>query len=184
MDRIPDFSNTHSCPIPECVRNSKLAAGQTPAEAGASILSYLKEDRGWSNQQVKELARYMISECDGGILESTRKVVVSYFADLLNTNKTTLLISGLVHQSFSETMGSEKEYGRLGDKLNLDQAIYIAKTIVGEPEASNLEYDTFRQRGSVWDFSFYVIKRICQMKDQFYSIQNFLDELKNPDVST
>ena len=184
MDYRSDFLNTPSHRVPQCVQNSGLPPDATPAEAGAGIFSYYKEVKGWPNQKIRALAEYVINLCDGGIVQSTHEVVVSFFADLLETDPTTLFKSGQNHKSFSKTMGSEKNFGRLAGKLNLDQALYIAKTIVGEPEASNLECDKLRQRGSVRDFSFYVIKRICQMKDQSYSIQNFLDELKNPDVST
>ena len=182
MDHRTDFLNTPYCPIPECVRNSQFTAYTTPAEAGAGILSFLKKE-GWSNPKIKALAEYMINQCDGGILESTREVVVRFFANLLKTDPTTLLTSELVRQSFSKTLGSERRYMYLSAKLNPDQAFYIANSFLGKTQVSNLKYDTDSRQGSILDFTLNVIKRICEMKPH-YSIQDFLDHLKNPDVST
>lgn len=184
MNHRSDYLNTRSYSVPECMRNNEPAAGKTPAEAGADIFSYFKEVEHWPNHKIKKLAERVLNLCDGGILESTREVVVNYFANLLHTDPTTFLTSGRVNQSFSETMGSESEYGNLSHKLNRGQALCIAKSIMGKTQALNLEYDSCSRGGSVEDFSFNVIYKICQMKGIHYSIQNFLDDLKNPDVST
>ena len=181
MDHVPDFSNTPSYPVTEYLR---IPANATSAEAAAGIVSYFKEVQGWPNEQLKELAQYIIKQCDGGILESTRKVVVSYFAKRLATDQATLLTSGQVHQSFAKTLGRARDFVALSYQLNKDQALYIANAVLGKTRASNLEYDTFSQRGSVQDFSFKVIERICQSKGRNYTIQEFLDELKEPDFST
>ena len=184
MDHRSDFLNTPSHHVSQYAGNSILVAGNSPAEVAASIVSHLKKELHWPKGKIKKLAEFMISECDGGILESTREVVVSHFADLLNMDPTTFLTSGKVHQSFSMTLGSEFEYSDLSIKLTRDQALCIANSILGKAQASNLEYDTYSQGGSVRKFSSKVITTICQMHDTRYSIQNFLDQLKNPDVST
>lgn len=183
MDHIPDISNTLSHPSSRYVGNSKLPADTTPDKAAAGIFSYYME-AGWSRDNIRRLAERVINLCDGGIVESTREVVVSHFADLLDMDPTTFLTSSKVHQSFSMTLGSEFEYSDLSIKLNRDQALCIANSILGKAQASNLEYDTRSQGGSVRKFSSKVITTICQMHDTRYSIQNFLDQLKNPDVST
>ena len=187
VDHIPDFSNTPSCPVTECLQ---IPADATPAEAAAGIISYFKEV-GWPNGQLKRLAQYIIKQCADSatevkqsILESTREVVVSYFAKRLATDQTTLLTSGQVHQSFVKALGSENEYANLSHKLNRDQALCVANSILGKTQASNLEYDTCSRGGSVENFSFKVIEKICQMKGRYYTIQAFLDELKDPDFST
>ncbi len=183
MDNRPDFLNIPSHPVPQCVRCSKLPAYTTPAEAGADIFRYFKEVERKPDSYIKSLAEYMINQCDGGILESAREVVVSFFANLLETDPKTLLTSGLIHQSFAKTLGSERDYMYLGVKLTKDQALCIANSFLGKTQASNLECDTRSRGGTTSDFSFEVIKTICQMKPH-YTIGNFLNYLKNSDVST
>ncbi len=183
MDHIPDFSNTPSHPLSRYVGNSKLPADTSPDKAAAGIFSYYME-AGWSRDNIRRLAERVINQCDGGILESTREVVVSHFAELLDMDPTTFLTSSEVHHSFALTLGSEFKYSDLSIKLSKDQALCIAKSIMGKTPASNLEDDSRSRGGSVDNFSFNVIKKICQMKGRYYSIQNFLDELKNPDAST
>lgn len=184
MDPRSDFLNNPSHHVSQYAGNSILVAGNTPAEAAASIISHFKKKLHWPKEEIKKLAEFMISECGGGTLESTREVVVSHFAARLDMDPTTFLKSKEVHRSFVKTLGSEFEYSDLSIKLSRDQALWIAKSIMGKTQASNLEYDTLSRRGSVDDFSYQVITRICQMKGRYYSIKNFLDELKNPDVST
>ena len=191
MDRRPDFLNAPSYYVPQCIRCAEHPADMTPAKAAAGIVSYFKDEHGWLDGQLKELAKYIIKQCGGSatevkqsILESTREVVVSYFAKRLATDQTTFLTSGQVHQSFVKALGSEDEYANLSHKLSRDQALCIANSILGKTRASNLEYDTCSRGGSVENFSFKVITRICQSKGHYYTIQEFLDELKNPDVST
>ena len=78
-------------------------AGNTPAEAAASIVSHFKKKLHWPKEEIKKLAEFMISECGGGTLESTREVVVSHFAARLDMDSTTFLKSKKVDQSFVET---------------------------------------------------------------------------------
>ena len=187
MDHRSDLLNTPSYPVPDCLR---IPADATPAEAAAGIVSYFK-DMEWPDRKLRKLAEYIINQCGGSapevkqsILESTREVVVSYFADLLKMGQTTFLTSEKVHQSFAKTLGSEADIMYLGYKLNKDQAFYIANAVLGKTSASHLEDDSFSQRGSVQEFSFRVIQRICQAKGYYYTIQEFLDQLENPVFST
>lgn len=163
----------------------KIPANTTPAEAAAGIVSYFRYVQNpWSDVKLKKLAEYIIDQCNGSILDSTREIVVSYFAERLAMDQTTFLSSEQVHQSFAKSLGPERDYVNLSFKLNRDQAVYIANAVFGKTSASNLEHDTRDQRGSIQEFSFRVIQKICQMKGQAYSIRNFLDQLENPGVST
>lgn len=179
MDHRP--LNTPSYPVTECLQ---IPPDTTPAEAAASIVSYFKcVKRPWPDKKLKELGEYIINQCNDSVPESTREIVVNHFANLLETDQTTLFTSGRVHRSFTKTLGSEEEYENLSFKLNEDQALYIAKAVLGKASASNLKYDSFSRCGSVERFSFNVINTICQAKGQYYTIQEFLDQLENPDFS-
>ena len=181
VDRSPDLLNTSSYAVTECLQ---IPPDTTPAEAAASIVSYFKcVKRPWPDKKLKELGEYIINQCNDSVLESTREIVVSHFADLLGTDQTTLLTSGRVHRSFTKTLGSEDEYENLSFKLNEGQALYIAKAVLGKASASNLKHDSFSRCGSVERFSFNVINTICQSKGQYYTIQEFLDQLENPGFS-
>ena len=177
MNSGSDYLNTPSHPVSDCLR---ISADATPAEAAVSIVSYFKcVKRPWPDEKLKELGEYVIYQCGGSIRESTREIVVSYFANQFAMDQTQFLTSRQVHESFTKSLGPEKDYVNLSFKLTKDQALYIANAVLGKTSASNLEYDTFSQRGSVQEFSFRVIQRICQSKGQLYSIQDFLDQLEN-----
>ena len=179
MDHRP--LNTPSYPVTKYLQ---IPPDATPAQVAGSVVGYFKRvAHPWSKEDFKRCTEYVINQCNDSVPESTREIVVNHFADLLETDQTTLLTSGGVHRSFSKTMGSEKEFENLSFKLNKDQALYIAKAVLGKASASNLEYDTFSRCGSVESFSFSVINTICRAKGEYYTIQKFLDQLENPDFS-
>ena len=181
MDHRPDLSNTPSCRVAECLR---IPHDATPAEAAGSFVSFFGNvDPPWPEQNYKKFTEYVINLCNDSVLDSTREIVVNHFANLLETDQTTLFTSGRVHRSFSKTLGSERECENLSYKLNKNQALYIAKAVLGKASASNLEYDTFSRLGSVEKFSFSVITTIYQAKGRCYTIQQFLDQLENYDSS-
>lgn len=167
--------------------NAKFPKNYTPAIAAAGIVSFLRDEECWPDHKLRELGRFIIEKSGGnavGKRQSTsdcaRDVVINFFAKRFET-PTRLLTSDQMDQSLSRTLRHNSGVMDLSLLLTKEHTLDISHAVLNKVVTSNLMAETIGQGSPVSEFSYAVIKKICDSKGQGFTIQEFLDRLNLPD---
>lgn len=173
--------------------NAKYPRDYTPAIAAEGIVSYLRDEEGWPKDKLKELGRFIIEKSGGNAVgkrqptsHGTREAVIKFFAERFKTDSgpTPLLTPDQIDQSLKGTLGHNSGIVDLSMELDKEQTLDISHAVLDKTVTSNLMSETIDRGLPVSEFSYAVIKKICQSKSQDFTIREFLDLLKHPDSPT
>ena len=189
-----------SCNCPPCSDRSRTPAEKFDlSDAAVGLFFYLQDQAHMPKKDIKRLCEYVIELCgESGVRQkcehcdesgapkrrkqpSVRDVIIDYFATLLETDSASLVKSGGLDRSFSETLGGELGMATLGAELSSDQITTISRAIIGVPGTEAIFHD-YRHRGPE-EIGFQVIYRIYQREGQNFTIREFLDKLDSKGAS-
>ena len=190
MDPSHFAISTSSPPNAPQSGNAKSPRDFTPAIAAAGIVSFLRDERCWTNNELKELGRFIIEKSGGNAMgkrqstsHGTREVVINFFAKRFKTDSgpTPLLTSDQTAQSLTRTLREDSGVVDLSLQLDKKQTLDISYAVLGKRVTSNIMAETLGRGSPVSDFSYDVVNKICQSKGQDFTIREFLDLLRLPD---
>ena len=170
--------------------NAKFPREYTPAIAAAGIVRFLRDEERWTDDELKELGQFIIEESGGNAVgkrqstsPGTREVLINFFAERFKTDSgpTPPLTSDQIDQSLSGTLLHNSGIVDLSMQLDKEQTLDISNAVLGTIVTSNLMAETIGRGSQVGDYSYAVIKKICQCKSQDFTIREFLDLLSLPD---
>ena len=179
-----------SCNCPICSDHSRMPAEKfDPSAAAIGLFFHLQDQAHIPKEGIKKLGEYLIKICSGSgapscdeggapkkrKLPSVRDVIIDYFATLLETDSASLVKSGGLDRSFSQTLGGELGMAELGAELNSDQITTISRAMFGSSVTEAILHD-YGHRGSN-EIGFQVIYKIYQGQGQNFTIREFLDKL-------
>lgn len=189
-----------SCNCPNCSDHSRMPAEKfDPSAAAIGLFFHLQDQAHIPKEGIKKLGEYLIEICgESGANHkcercgesdapkrrkqpSARDAIIDHFATLLETDSASLVASGGLDRSFSETLGGELGMATLGAELSSDQITTISRAIIGVPGTEAIFHDCGHR--SLDEIGFQVIYKIYQSKGQSFTIRELLDKLDSKGAS-